>query len=117
MTDEVGYDVDGSNTAVWISGWLIWALLAGFGIFVRFVLKDFTFTHTKFTHTKFEKIDVGLILTLCFLIFNVFDEFLKNVFGLFWGFFFFFFFFFWREVFDQTNAYVAFLYVNLNFFY
>ena len=68
------------------------------------ILKDFTFTH-KATHTKFEKIDAGLILTLCFLFFNVFDEFLKNPF-----------FFFWCEVFDHSNAYVAFLNVNLNFF-
>ena len=87
MTNEVGYDVDGSDTTVWISGWLIWALLAGFGIFVRFVLRYFTFTHTKFTHTKFEKIDDGLILTLYFFIFNVFDEFLKNVLVYFWFFF------------------------------
>ena len=75
------------------------------------ILKDFTFTH-KATHTKFEEIDVGLILTLCFLFFNVCDDFLKNVLVYFWVFFF----FFWREIFDHSNAYVTFLNVNLIFF-
>ena len=75
------------------------------------ILRDFTFTH-KSSRTKFEKIGAGLILTLCFLFFNVFDEFFKKVLV-----FFFFFFFFWREVFDHSNAYVAFLNVNSKIFY
>ena len=43
----------------------------------------------------------------------MFDEFFKNVLDIFWVFFFL---FFLCEVFDQTNAYVAFLNVDLNFF-
>ena len=62
--------------------WL--SAVLGFGIFV-----GFEFSKILHLPTKFEEIDVGLILTLCFLFFNVCDDFLKNVLVYFWVFFFF----------------------------